>query len=273
MNSSSGKSPEVPPRHSESSVAISDAGLRQKLHYEAIHTAYEDAYFDGPSMEYRKRFIYTPLFSDLNLDGLAVAELASGSGFNSLALRERAPHVRLTGFDVSARACAAYRSNVGAPAVECDLTLPFDASTTFDCAFIIGGLHHCVGNLPQALANAARLLHPGGHLLMVEPNADYLLEGARRWWYRADSRYFDADTEQALNHDRLLELVPGVFVAERVEFMGGPAYFLVMNSLLFRLPPRLKRLIAGPLISFEETYNRLPGRSPFPYFVARWLRL
>jgi SAM-dependent methyltransferase len=119
-------------------------------------------------MSYRERFLYGPLLSGLHLDGLDVAELACGSGFNSLALRQRAPGVRLTGFDVSAHACAAHRANVGAPALECDLTLPIDARKTFDCAFI-GGLHPCVRNLPQALTNAARMLRPGGRLLMVEP--------------------------------------------------------------------------------------------------------
>lgn len=255
------------------SVSVSDAGQRQKAHYEAIHAAYEDSYFDGPSMAYRERFIYDPLFEGVALDGRDVAELASGSGFNSLALRRRAPAARLSGFDVSAQACAAYRAVVGRPAIECDLTVPLTTSLSFDCAFIIGGLHHCVGNLAQAIANAARLVRPGGHLLMVEPNAECLLDGLRRSWYRADRRYFDASTEHALEHDRLADLATGAFVPEVVAFMGGPGYFLVLNSLLFRITPALKSLIARPLMAIDGLYNRLPGRAPFPYFVARWRRV
>jgi SAM-dependent methyltransferase len=254
------------------SSALSEAGQRQKDHYEAIHDAYEDAYFDAASMAYRERFIYGPLFAGLALDGLDVAELASGSGLNSLALRRRAPGVRLTGFDVSAQACAAYRRYVGRPAVECDLTLPLATQLRFDCAFVIGGLHHCVRNLGQALANAAGLLRPGGRLLMVEPNSDYLLEGLRRRWYRADRQYFDAATEHALAHDEIARLAAPSFVPERVEFLGGPGYFLVLNSLLFRIPSRLKAGIAPPLLAVDSLYNRLPGRAPFPYFVASWRR-
>lgn len=256
----------------EAGTSLSDAGSRQKEHYEAIHSAYEEAYFDRPSMMYRERFIYDPLFEGVSLHDSDVAELASGSGFNSIALRRRFPSARVCGFDVSSQACQTYRDLVGAPAYECDLTVPLDGEPSFDCAFIIGGLHHCVRNLPQALANAARLVRRGGTLLMVEPNAEYVLEGARRLWYKADRRYFDAATEHALAHDRLVELSAGAFVPEHVRFLGGPGYFLVLNSLLFRIPPWAKSLLASPLMAIDSACNQLPGRAPFPYFVARWRR-
>jgi SAM-dependent methyltransferase len=264
------------PRHDATSTAsgpVSEAGSRQRDHYEAIHSAYERTYFDAESMAYRERFIYDPLFEGLTLDGCDVAELACGSGFNSLALRRRFPLARVRGFDVSSQACASYRELVQAPAYQCDLTLPLETDASVDCAFIIGGLHHCVRNLPQVLANAARLVRKGGTLLMVEPNAEYLLEGLRRLWYRADRRYFDADTEHALAHDHLVELAGSGFSPERVRFLGGPGYFLVLNSLLFRIPPRVKAMVARPLMSADHAYNQLPGRALFPYFVARWRRL
>ena len=56
---------------------------RQKQHYEAIHTNYEDHYYDAQSMAYRERFYYDPLFEGLDLNGCRVADLASGSGHNS----------------------------------------------------------------------------------------------------------------------------------------------------------------------------------------------
>jgi hypothetical protein len=62
---------------------VSIDSTRQKQHYEAIHTNYEDHYYDAQSMAYRERFYYDPLFEGLDLNGCRVADLASGSGHNS----------------------------------------------------------------------------------------------------------------------------------------------------------------------------------------------
>lgn len=244
---------------------------RQKNHYEAIHDAYRE-YYDRASMAYRRRFIYEPLFAELNLDGKDVADLACGSGATSRIIRELYPAARLTGFDISGTACGEYRRNLGRPAHELDLThaLPKEVPT-FDAAVVIGGLHHCVADLPATFANLKRLLRPGGILLMMEPSADFLLNGCRRLWYRQD-RYFDARTERALSHAEIAGLAAPEFRPLHLEYLGGPGYFLILNSMIFRLPPRLKGILAKPLTGFDALYNKLPGRVMFPYFLARWQR-
>jgi SAM-dependent methyltransferase len=143
----------------------------------------------------------------------------------------------------------------------------------FDAAMIFGGLHHCVSDLPTTLANVAGLLKPGGMLLMLEPNRECYLEAARRLWYRLDRRYFDAATEAALAHDEVLDLAGGRFSPQHLSYMGGPAYFLIAQSMLFRLPKRAKAALRAPLMRVEGLYNRLPGRFLFPYFTARWERV
>src|SRR6476660_5880416 len=95
--------------------AVSIDSTRQKRHYEAIHTNYEDHYYDAQSMAYRERFYYDPLFEGLDLNGCTVADLASGSGHSSVALLKRFPKAVVTGFDISSSACEAYRRNVGRP--------------------------------------------------------------------------------------------------------------------------------------------------------------
>ena len=70
---------------------------RQKQHYTAIHDAYEAHYYDAPSMAYRSRFIYRWLFDGVDFRGAIVADLACGSGYNSLALKERFDGVRTVG--------------------------------------------------------------------------------------------------------------------------------------------------------------------------------
>ena len=248
------------------------ASQRQKRHYEQIHDAYADHYFDRHSMAYRDRFIYRPLLDGLDLNGKAVADLACGSGDNSIALLRSFPEIELTGFDISAKACADYRERVGRPAFEADLTKAQNPDTLFDAALIVGGLHHCVADLPGTLKTVAGLLKPGGLLLMMEPNADFLLEGLRKLWYRHD-RYFDAESEHALSHSTVLDQGRHLFEPLDLHYLGGPGYFLILNSLIFRLPKPVKSALAPPLGLFDAGYNRLPGRGLFPYFLARWRRL
>jgi SAM-dependent methyltransferase len=244
---------------------------RQKGHYENIHSEYEKHYYDPISISYRDRFIYDPLFAGLEMNGLRIADLACGSGNNSLAVLSRFPQSEVEGFDISARACEAYRKTVGRPAHEVDLTSGIEAGEPFDAAMIVGGLHHCVADLPGALSTIAGLLKPGGLFLLVEPNRQFFLDSLRRLWYRMD-RYFDHLTEEPLDHDRVLEAGRAWFAGRDVRYLGGPGYVLILNSLLFRMPGRIKAAIATPLVAVDDTYNRLPGSAPFAYFIARWQR-
>lgn len=251
-------------------LMVSDS-TRQKLHYEAIHSDYEDHYYNSESMVFRERFYYDPLFAGLDLNFCNVADLASGSGHTSLAVLRRFPKAAVTGFDISRAACEAYRHNVGKPCLEADLTKPFDYPGRFDIAVIVGGLHHCVANLPAAMRNVAQLLKPGGRFLLLEPNMEFVLEGPRKLWYRID-KYFDAKNERALSHSEILCQAGEQFRGESVAYYGGPGYFLISQSLLFRIPKPVKRVISPPLMVVEALFNRVSARWIHPYFIARWVR-
>jgi len=241
---------------------------RQKTHFEAMHDKYEKHYYDRTSMKYRDRYFYDPLLEGIDLNGCDVVDLACGSGHNSLELKRRFPDVRLTGLDISARACADYRNNVDAEAYEVDLTQNFDLRTDFDFALVIGGLHHCVVNLPVALRSISRLVRPGGKLAMYEPNRCFFLQRVREIWYQVDSN-FDSQTEAALSHDDLIEMAKA-FKLDFVRHFGGPAWCLILNSMICRVPVWLKPVIAPPLMAAEGLYNFVPIRSAFPAFLARW---
>lgn len=256
----------------ESSQAQGSA--RQKELYEQIHDEYLDHYYDDDSMAYRRRFYYDPAFQGLDLNGRRVADLASGSGFNSLELLSRFPKAQMMGFDISAKACTDYRKLVGAPAEELDLTKPLakpELAGQFDAVMIWGGLHHCVIDLPATLRTVAAMLKPGGTFIMLEPNAGFVLNAARKIWYKFD-RYFDASTEAPLYHDAVHEMAGDLFEVEYVKFMGGPGYFLVAQSMIFRLPKSFKRAISGTLTVADGLYNKLGWSPLYPYFVARWTR-
>jgi SAM-dependent methyltransferase len=247
------------------------SSVNQAGHYDRIIGAYDEHYYDEPSLAYRKEFILDPLLELLDLNGKRVADLACGSGRTSLELMERFPTVQMTGFDISPEACRRYHDATERPSHQFDLTQSFLAEEPFDAAVIMGGLHHCVSNLAAALNNVGRMVKPGGSLLLFEPNADYVLQFARRIWYRLDG-YFDAETESALSHDALLGIAGSAFSCRRVRYFGGPAFFLVYNSLVFRIPRGIKGSVAPALLAMERAYNKLPGRWPYASFTAHWIR-
>src|ERR1700761_9045901 len=109
---------------------------RQKQHYTQIHDAFEAHYYDSTSMEYRERFIYRWLFDGVDFRNGKVADLACGSDYNSLALKERCEGVTPVGFAISEPACASYRRVTGNEARVADLTKPADISETFDGALV-----------------------------------------------------------------------------------------------------------------------------------------
>ncbi len=249
---------------------------RQARHYDNIHDDYSRHYYDPTALRYRERFILDFLLKDIPLDGCRIADLACGDGYTSLSIKKRFPSAQIFGFDVSAAACRAYEQNVGAECFNIDITsnevssLPVGQSS-FDAAMIVGGLHHCGDQVPRALANIAGLLVDGGYFLMMEPNRQFAGESLRRLWYRLD-KYFKEDEETSFNHDSLLEEAHD-FEIDAVAHVGGPAYYLILNSMLFRLPTSIKPHIATVLFPLEESFNRLPFSPLFPAFLARWRKL
>lgn len=243
----------------------------QAAHYDRILSDYDRYYYDAHSTRYRERFILEPLLAGVDLRGLRVADLASGSGHTSAYLLQRFPGIEVTGFDVSLKACAGYRKRVGRPSFQFDLTKRQAAPGQFDACIVMGGLHHCVADLEATFENIAGMLRPGGTLLMFEPNSEYVLQLARDLWYRCD-KYFDETNERALAHNTILQQSGGGFVAEQVRYFGGPAFFLIYNSLLFRMPARLKSATSGLLLGAEALHNRMPGRWLHASFTARWRR-
>lgn len=252
-------------------AATSDSS-RQKVHYERIHDAYEAHYYDDESLRYREQFIFDPLLSGLDLNDLDVLDVASGSGHNTRLLQRRFPRLRAIGLDISSAACEAYSTTTGCRAICADLTAPLSLSERFDAAVAIGGLHHCIADLPQTLTNLATLLKPNGVLLMMEPSADGFLQAARNRWYGND-HYFDAETERALSHDQILAAASGDFRGESLQYIGGPAYFLILNSLVLRIPLGAKNWIAPVAFFFERALGRFNGRATAPAFIARWRRV
>ncbi len=248
----------------------------QKVLYERVHSDYAAHCYGPASLAYRREFILSLLRTEppLNLDQCRLADLACGDGYNSVILKEWFPEVQCVGFDISPSACDEYRRLTGWDAYDTDLTKPLDVQAVggpYDGAIVIGGLHHTVSNLPEAIKNIAALVRPGGFLYMMEPNNRYFLEGMRRLWYRLDKN-FDAITEHALDHAALAEMAAPWFSPLSVRYYGGPAYFLIQTSMITRVPLWLKSRIAPVLMPFERLHAHLPHPRFHAFFTAIWKR-
>jgi SAM-dependent methyltransferase len=244
----------------------------QKAHYEAIHDEYERHYYDATSLDYRRRFIFKPALKGLDLNGARIADVASGSGWNTVLMREAVPSASFHGFDISGPACRAYSENTGFPATECDLSTYKHQGEKFDAAIVIGGLHHMVNDLAASTATIADMVKPSGYLIAYEPNANFFLNRVRNAWYKAD-RYFEEETERALSLDELKGHFAGKMELLDTRAMGGPSYIAILNSLVMRIPMAAKKPLASILSIGEVAYNALPGSAPFPAFLSRWKRL
>lgn len=254
-------------------VDAPSSGIRQQAFYEELHNHYEQHQYHPSVMEYRRRFIFEPMFAGLDLNGARVIEICSGSGHNSVYLKQKFPNVSLCGIDISRRACADYEARVGAPCALLDLTRPqTDLPEPADVAFVIGGLHHCVADLDAVLANLAAMIKPGGRLLMMEPSSKFFMDPVRRLWYRIDKRMFDNETERALDHDKLFAKAKGAFTIESLKYFGGPGCAFILNGMIFRIPLRMKTLTAPMLFQAETAWNVMPWSAMHFLFLARWRR-
>lgn len=237
--------------------------------FEDMHDRYSEATTDRYAEAYKEEFIYRPVLRELE-SAKSLMELASGVGSASGWMRDHHPDLEISGCDISESAARDFTERHDRPCFVWDLTRPIEPEETYDAVLVMGGIHHLVADLPTAFANISRLLNPGGKLIMTEPNADFVLEPLRKLWYKLDTDHFDAENEHALSHPKLAKEHAGSLTPSSLSYVGGPAYFLLLQNWVLRIPNGTKKFIAPALMVAERLYHRLPGRLPFSTFVAVW---
>ena len=242
---------------------------RQKELFEQIHDQYYEGSTDQYALAYKETFVRKWILSHLN-GSHSLIELASGIGSTASWLRQQTDGLEISGCDISERAAEDFRSLHNRPCYVADLTKPFDIGHKFDTVVITGGIHHLIADLNTAFENIRKLLNNGGRLIMTEPNADFMLQAARKLWYEIDKSNFDAANEEALSHDALFREHGNGFSLVGLKYYGGPAYFLLCLNWILRVPSSSKRWLAPPLMHIERLYSALPGRWPFASFMACW---
>ena len=106
------------------------------------------------------------------LSGQDIIELGCGAAGLARQLLQRHPDSRVTGLEVDQRQHA---KNLAAPQAGLHFVsgvaqaIPFE-DARFDLALMLKSLHHVpMASMAKALAEAARVLRPGGHLYVSEP--------------------------------------------------------------------------------------------------------
>ena len=239
----------------------------QRLHFESIGRKYQLHYGDPYSQQYRNRFIYEPMCAGIDLSSLRVLEAMAGDGqATEFLLAKRA---RVTGLDISPSQVDEFRTRWPNCDVRCASI--FDtgfASASFDCVFIVGGLHHLHPRVNDALREIHRLLEPNGYLCFAEPHRGSIFDIARRFWYKHDSLF--APNEESVDLNDIEQHASSMFEFKKRIFLGNAAYLFVLNSMVFRLPVKLKRLYAGPVMAFEKVVNRFQGPRSSCFVICQW---
>ena len=246
------------------------AERQQQQHYDNIAADYEAHYSDLWSLEYRRRFIYDPMFAGLNLAGINVLDAMCGSGQTTEYLL--AHGAKVTGLDISNEVIETFQTRwTNATAVNRSMLDSGLPDGTFDCVVVVGGLHHIHPHVKRAVTELHRILKPGGYLCFMEPHGGSLPDLVRRVWYRFD-RFF-SDNEASIDVERLRSDFQSQFALQSVKHLGNVAFLLVLNSLIFRLPPRAKALFAPSLLKLEPIINKLQTKLTSCFVVTQWQKL
>lgn len=242
----------------------------QQLHYDRLDTRYERHYGDACSLEYREGLINEPMFAGLELHGKNVLEAMCGSGQTTGHLLSRG--ARVTGLDVSPQQVNSF--NRRWPGVEARCASIFDsgiAANSFDVVAIVGGLLHLHPKCALGICEIHRLLKPGGYFCFAEPHQGSLPDALRKLWYKYDKLF--APNEASIELDQLKAEFAGRFKFMSERYGGNLAYLFVLNSMIFRIPLRLKPFYTSPAMAGESFINRFQTKWSSCFVVCQWQKL
>lgn len=232
---------------------LNQAELRQLETFNKLADTYASHYEDRYSQLYRNHFLYDPLFRAFDHRGRHLLEAMCGPGSATGYLLERG--AKVTGLDISSDFTRLFGQRWPTCQAICASarSIPV-ADGSFDGVVIIGGLHHTHPDLDEVVAEIHRVLKPGGSFFFIEPHAGSYLDHLRALWYRFDPLF--AANEAAIDLHELETKHSHRFTPVHTSYAGGLAYFLVLQSMIFRVPYWLKAVYSSPLMSLERRLQR-----------------
>ena len=232
---------------------------KQSIHFDRIYHLYLEHYGDSLTEKYRHEIFCKKIFLNLNLNNKKVLDLGCGSGQLSLYLKKIFPKINLIGIDISKNNLKRY---------------PFKNSLLdirknylkkkFDIVISFGLLHYVAYDLEKSINNISKMVKKNGLFIFVEPNSRYILNPIRKLWYKIDP-LFDSDNEKAFSYDSILKLTND-FKEIKKFYFGFVGFFLINNSMIFRLNKKIKFILFKPLIILDKIFSILP-----PFFLASYV--
>jgi SAM-dependent methyltransferase len=254
-------------RHNEEEIFQVDSERIQQLHYDRIAIEYEAHYGDACSQRYRDKFFHQPMFKGMDLSGLQVIEAMCGSGHTTQYLISQG--ARVIGLDISDETIKSFNKRWPESQGVCASILDSGMdSASFDAVAIVGGLHHLHPNINAAIDEIHRILKPGGYLCFAEPHKGSFPDLIRRWWYKRDPLF--ADNEEAIDLSEMKRKFASRFIFNREQYLGNAAYLLVLNSMVFRIPLKMKPFYTRPLLLLESIISPFQGRLLSCFVVCQW---
>ena len=241
--------------------------LLQRLHFEKIGASYRAHYGDNYSEAYRSRFIDAPLCEGVDLSSKRVLEAMCGNGQTTEFLLSKGALV--TGLDFAPQQIESFRTRW--PDCHAHCASIFDTrleSSSFDAVVVVGGLHHLQPRVVDAINEIHRILTSGGVFCFAEPYKGSLPDSIRTQWYKRDSMF--AANEAAIDLPTLKEQCASRFLFQKETYLGNIAYLLVLNSMVCRIPPALKRYYAPWALKLEALTTPLNARWNSCFVVCRW---
>ena len=194
--------------------------------------------------------------------GERLLEIGCGEGGNLHHVAARSPGARLYGVDFSPAKAAFAQRSTGVPCLVADAArLPFvDAS--FDALLVRDLLHH-VPDRSGALAEARRVLKPGGRLTLIEPNRRSPLVLLQAAAMPAERGLFASSRERILD-----ELTRAGFTVEREEARQPlPLARVLLHPRAGAGELGAVPAVARALASFERLAERLVPRRAWLYLL------
>jgi SAM-dependent methyltransferase len=242
----------------------------QQKHFDALASKYSAHYGDKWSQKYRNRFINGPMLENINLSGARVVDALCGSGETTGYLLEKG--ARVTGVDISQEEIDNFRKNFPDSIGKCTSILSTGLESSFyDCVVVLGGLHHLHPNVTDAIKEIHRILKTGGYFCFVEPHRDSLPDRVRRLWYRKDRLF--AENEGSIDLKALKEEFSPQFKFIKEDYKGNIAYLLVMNSMIFRIPLKLKPIYSPFLMAIESLVEKIQGKLFSCFVICQWMKI
>ncbi len=248
----------------------SDSEKMQKQLYDSIASRYALHCGDAWSQDYRRKFINEPMLRDVDLNGMEVLDAMCGSGETTEYLLHRGAQV--TGLDISEQEMRRFQERFPNCKASCESIFSSGLkSNSFDYVVVVAGLHHLHPHCSLAINEIYRVLKPGGLFCFQEPHTGSIPDLVRKIWYRYDRLF--AENEAAIDLSALKQEFSSKFAFVKEEYGGNIAFLLVLNSIVFRVPPPMKRFYSNTLMSVESVVKRMQGKLSSCFVICRWKKL